>query len=199
MADPSLLPPSPRLMTKAEFSRTEYAKFAGHSCSRKYLSKPEIVELLAPAMHPDPDDPRRQLIDADHALKLLISNAGARYVPAPASAGTPSLRESSRLSQLKAEGVVLDNQRKRLDLERLLAETLRREDVQAAAAEAILIAFDHMKARNFDLAPRILQMLSEKAITSERDLILQLERSDRAVFEKIRDELRRKAKEGRPA
>jgi hypothetical protein len=183
-------------MTKADFARDEYVKFAGRPCSRKYLSKPDMVELLAPAMHPDPVDPRRRLIDADHALELLKSNAGARFVPEPpgsAATGGGRARHSSRLTELKAKGLELDNTRKQTALDRERANTLYREDIRAAYALAWQVLLDFTKARNIELAAQLAHA------KSDRDRILMLERSDRELCEKVRDELRKQASEGRSA
>lgn len=188
-----------RLMTKAQFAREEYQKISGRACSKEYLSKPDIVELLAPAMHPDPSDPTKQLLDADAALDILKKSADAdRQFIGEDPAGPDddadeedAPRRDKELYATKKRRAAIQLQKEEMELATMLGRLLDREEASAAVAASYNKLRERMKERN----PRLAEELA--GMTSVREIVLFLDSEDRALQENFVNELRKKGLEPR--
>ena len=175
-------------MTAVLMTKAQYAEKRG--VTKAYLSKPQIVELLAPAMVKDPENPAKMKIDPAIADELFNSHSdparASKRKKAKANDDDKSSSDTRSFASTKNDRELIKLAQDRLALAEKLGQTLSRHEVESAFAGAGQFIREQLKARNHQIADKAATMTDARAIKA------MLDESDRLILQTISDELIRK-------
>lgn len=169
-------------------TKQQYAAHRG--CTKAYLSKPEIVERLRPAMVSDPAS-GRLLVDFEKADALFVQHRDpSRFLGRTAALGPRPTRDAdgkpNTFETTKHDRELLKLEQDQMNLLDRKSQTLSRKDTEAACAAAGQLLRDSLQSRN--------QRLADKAATMKdaREIKIMLDAADRSMIETVNDALVRR-------
>ncbi len=177
------------LGTKAEYARQ-------NKVSKANFSKPHIKKLLESAMEPDPNNPKRQLLNFEKADKILEKNqdpskrlnnpAAAKKDQASQKNGSEETQKSEGYADVRTRHEQIKVQEAELNLLERKGQTLMREEVIRATASAGQVLRERLQTSSRTIAEKAATMTSAQEIKS------MLDDEYRSMLQMVSDDLMRK-------